>query len=143
MIQGSIYKLAIIPNFLKYFVICAACFHGRIMKRASFATTFAKASEVKESYGGRRERCRSGLTGPPGKRVCLKRVPGVRIPLSPPLYSESIVNKVFTMDLFCLHTYLHTIFSLNLSYLYNAKPPIFTGGFTASKSTLIYIFLVF
>ena len=30
-----------------------------------------------------RERCRSGLTGPPGKRVYLKRVPGVRIPLSP------------------------------------------------------------
>ena len=29
------------------------------------------------------ERCRSGLTGTPGERVCLKRVPGVRIPLSP------------------------------------------------------------
>ncbi len=35
-------------------------------------------------YGVQRERCRSGLTGPPGKRVYLKRVPGVRIPLSPP-----------------------------------------------------------
>ncbi len=30
-----------------------------------------------------KERCRSGLTGTPGKRVYLKRVPGVRIPLSP------------------------------------------------------------
>ena len=30
------------------------------------------------------ERCRSGLTGTPGKRVNLKRVSGVRIPLSPP-----------------------------------------------------------
>jgi hypothetical protein len=29
------------------------------------------------------ERCRSGLTGTPGKRVYCKTVPGVRIPLSP------------------------------------------------------------
>ncbi len=59
----------------------------RKLRRAnpSFATSFAKATDVKESYGGRRERCRSGLTGPPGKRVYSKRVPGVRIPLSPQL----------------------------------------------------------
>jgi hypothetical protein len=29
------------------------------------------------------ERCKSGLIGTPGKRVYFKRVPGVRIPLSP------------------------------------------------------------
>ena len=38
------------------------------------------------------ERCRSGLSGTPGKRVYFKRVPGVRIPLFP---LQILDNKVF------------------------------------------------
>ena len=41
------------------------------------------------------ERCRSGLTGTPGKRVYLKRVPGVRIPLSPPIENHPADKRDF------------------------------------------------
>ena len=66
-----------------------------------------------------KERCRSGLTGTPGKRVYLKRVPGVQIPLSPQtrllprhaggfLLKSELFLTVVSSKLYCILIFVYT-----------------------------------
>ena len=83
------------PNVKIFLYFAPRFFNNIVHRKSSFDTTFAKATVVKESFGGQRERCKSGLIGTPGKRVYLKRVPGVRIPLSPQSLNESRQRRDF------------------------------------------------